>query len=183
MILLTVIEKEDTNGSRDSHKTLEEDSQSHDCHMTPEDDNHLSRLFDAEIAAAKGRLEERVINPAHVASNALEATPTSLTQFRSHRSGVDSFMTGFAFTCYALQAMRDGGDGNHDNRRDQLLLSGLSEVRNCLASRRRGQHHLPITIFKSKYAKNSSSLLGNHERLVTIATVPNKLYSKISGCN
>ncbi len=59
----------------------------------------------------------------------------------------------------ALQATRDSGDGNHDNKRNQLLLSGLSEAQNCLASRRRGQHHLPITIFKSKYAKNSSSYL------------------------
>ena len=89
--------------------------------------------------------------------------------FGSHRSGVDAFMTGFTFTCYALQSQKDGCHGNARGG-VKVDLSGLANIRNCLASRRRSQHHLPLTIFKSQYARNSSMFTKNRERLITMAT-------------
>ena len=141
---------------------------SHDSHATPQSaPNPLPCLLETEIAAAKARLADAM------ATSSLGAISTASNKpgprganFHSHRAGIDAFMTGFIFTCYALQATCEGGVAG-GNRHD---LSGLADMKNCLASRRRGQHHLPLTIFKSNYARNSTHFTSNKEKLLAAAT-------------
>jgi len=149
---------------------IDENNGSHDSHMTQQPvHNSLPGIFETEIAAAKIRLTDAMVT-SHTGATPIPLLDQPVPQgarFHSHRAGLDAFMTAFSFACYALQAAQEGGMADGRGKPD---LSGLADMKNCLASRRRGQHHLPLTIFKSKYAKNSAHFTSNREQLLLVAT-------------
>lgn len=114
-------------------------------------------LFQRDIATAKAKLSQATPHP--------KTTPTAnIRLFGSHRSGVDAFMTGFVFTCYVLQSQPRENRGER-----RVSVCGLEELRNCLASRARSKHRMPLRIAKSQFAKHSITHLSAKQRLDTLA--------------
>jgi hypothetical protein len=114
----------------------------------------MSALFEQELAVVRARLgAEEPVTPA---AGGEQVTPTRPEAF-GHRAGLDAFMTGYAFGCYALESSRGpsveaGGE-----------LEGLAGMKNKLASRS-GNWNIPLCILKSHFAKTSSTHHAAQER-------------------
>ena len=120
--------------SCDSHVTGAPDAdtdQSHDPEHTD-----ISQLFQSDLAHARAKLVQR----------------SNVHSSLGHRAGLDAFMTGYAFACYALHSSTSGEKGEDDIGR----LAGLSEMRNCLPSRAR-TWKVPLHILKSQYTNTSAT--------------------------
>lgn len=119
----------------------------------------MMSLFQTDIAAAKAKLSQATPTP--------KAMPTTNRQvFGSHRSGVDAFMTGFTFICYAIQSQLDAGEEREEGG---VSVCGLADLRNCLASRPRSKQKMPLRIVRSQFAKNSNTFVMAKDRMDSLA--------------
>ena len=103
--------------------------------------DELAELFKSEISSAKAKFSEEHSE----VGETLQTKPSF-----GHRAGFDAFMTGYSFASAAVSSQRKSGE----SEKGCGSLSGVEEMKNKLASRRRGQV-FPLQVMQSHFTSTS----------------------------
>lgn len=99
--------------------------------------DELANLFECELSAAKARFGQSL------SQTGQDKQDVTLKPSFGHRAGFDAFMTGYSFASIAVSVRKSPTEG---------LLSGLKEMRNCLANRGKT---FPLQITRSHFTNTS----------------------------